>query len=111
MFNVVEKELNNIHNINKIHPRKQRTVKNILKIVPRIRIFGSATRWDCNEKSDIDILLDKKDICCSKKEIYKKLERLIDTGFDLLWEDEINNNITETQKKNIINRSVELYEE
>ncbi len=111
MFNVVEKELNNIHNINKIHPRKQRTVSKILKEIPTIKVFGSAIRWDCNEKSDIDILLNKDKVGCSKKEAYKKLVKCIDTDFDLLWEDEIKDNMTENQKENIIDKSVELYEE
>lgn len=111
MFNVVEKELNCIHNINKIHPRKQRTVRNILKEIPRIKVFGSAIRWDCNEKSDIDILLNKNKVGCSKKEAYRKLVKCIDTDFDLLWEDEIKDNMTDSQKNNIIDRSVECYEE
>ena len=111
MFNVVEKELNSIHNINRIHPRKQRTVRNILKEIPRIKVFGSAIRWDCSETSDIDILLNKDNVGCSKKEAYKKLERCIDTDFDLLWEDEIKDNMMDNQKENIIDRSVELYEE
>lgn len=54
-FPVVEKSLHSIHNIEHTHPRKQRVVRVILKVIPSISVFGSATRWDYNEKSDINI--------------------------------------------------------
>lgn len=110
MFNVVEKNLNNIHNINLIHPRKQRDVAKILKELPYITVFGSAIRWDCNEKSDIDILLDINKINCSKKEAYKKIAKNIDSDFDLLWVDEIKDLLNDQQQKEILEKGVELYE-
>ena len=33
----------------------------------RYKTNRSATRWDCNEKSDIDLLLNKEDIKMSKE--------------------------------------------
>lgn len=111
MFNVVEKSLNNIHNINLIHPRKQRDVRNILKELPRITIFGSAIRWDCNEKSDLDILLDVNKVNCSKKEAYKKIAKSINTDFDLLWLDEIEDQLNKQQVRDILEKGVEVYEE
>lgn len=62
-------ELNsNIHikNIDKINKIKREKVKNILnnveknnseKMIKKIIIFGSSTRFDCREDSDIDICI------------------------------------------------------
>lgn len=109
-FPVVEKELYSIKNIEHIHPRKQRIIKKILNEIPIISVFGSSTRWDCNEKSDLDLLLDKNDIKLSKDEVFRVLARIIDSDFDVLWKDEIENNANEFQKNSIINRSVKVYE-
>ena len=109
MFNVCDKKLNNIHNIRLIHPRKQRIVGLILNKIPRISVFGSSTRWDCNETSDIDILLDINKINCNKSEAYKYIRDIVKSDFDLLWLDEIKDNLNKQQYKNIIERSVDLY--
>ena len=109
-FPVVEKSLNSIRNIEHIHPRKQRLVREILKIVPVVSIFGSATRWDCNEKSDIDILVDKNDVKIPKEELFNKLVHIENINFDLLWKDEIKLKLNKFQKKNIIDESVKVYE-
>ena len=77
--------------------------------MPAISVFGSATRWGCNEKSDIDLLLNKNDVHISKEEVFNKLAKIIDSDFDILWEDEIKNNLNKYQEDNIINRSVKLY--
>ena len=51
-------------NVNRIHPIKQRMVKDIVDAaccddaVRRIIIFGSATRYDCDMTSDLDICID-----------------------------------------------------
>ena len=51
-------------NVNRIHPLKQREVKEIVdsartdEAVRRIVIFGSSIRYDCNETSDLDICID-----------------------------------------------------
>lgn len=109
-FPVVEKSLHSIHNIEHIHPRKQRVVREILKVIPSISVFGSATRWDCNEKSDIDILLDRNEVKMTNDEVFKKLIHTIDSSFDILWLDEIKEGISKYQEKNIIDGSVKLYE-
>ena len=109
-FPVVEKSLNSICNIEHIHPRKQRLVREVLKIVPVVSIFGSATRWDCNEKSDIDILVDKNDVKIPKEELFNKLVHIENINFDLLWKDEIELKLNKFQKKNIIDESVKVYE-
>ncbi len=109
-FPVVEKYLKKIKNIEHIHPRKQRIVEKILKEIPVISVFGSSTRWDCNEKSDIDLLLDKNDIKMSKDEVFMKLVKIIDDNFDLLWKDEIEGKLNKYEKENILNRSIKLYE-
>lgn len=108
-FPIVEKHLSSIKNIEHIHPRKQRMVEKILKEVPVISVFGSATRWDCNEKSDIDLLLNINDINITKEETFNKLAKIINSDFDILWADEIENYLNKYQKDNIINRSVKLY--
>lgn len=109
-FPVVEKSLNSIHNIEHIHPRKQRVVRDILKVIPKISVFGSATRWDCNEKSDIDILLDRNEIKLTNKEAYKILVNTINSSFDVLWLDEIKGNLNKFQQNNVIDGSIKLYE-
>lgn len=108
-FPIVEKHLSSIKNIEHIHPRKQRVVEKILKEVPVISVFGSSTRWDCNETSDIDLLLNKNDISMSKEEVFSRLARIIDSDFDILWEDEIRDCLDKHQKDNILNRSVKVY--
>ena len=51
-------------NVNRIHPIKQKTVKEIVdtasrdQAVRRVIIFGSATRYDCDMTSDLDICID-----------------------------------------------------
>ena len=51
-------------NVNKIHPIKQELVKKIVeaakadRYVTKIIIFGSATRYDCDITSDLDICID-----------------------------------------------------
>ena len=55
--------------VNRIHPLKQREVKEIVDAarrdenVRRIVIFGSSTRFDCNEGSDLDICIDWSKDC------------------------------------------------
>lgn len=56
-------------NVNKIHPLKQKIVKDIIaaahkdKNVRKIIIFGSSTRYDCDVTSDLDICVDWKEDC------------------------------------------------
>ena len=107
-FPIVEKRLYDIKNIEHIHPRKQRIIEKILKIIPTFNVFGSAIRWDCNEKSDIDLLIDKNEINISKEEIFNKLAKSIDSDFDILWLDEIENNLNKYQKENILNGSIRI---
>ena len=55
--------------VNKIHPIKQRAVKDIVDAarkdaaVRKIIIFGSSTRYDCDVTSDLDICIDWVDDC------------------------------------------------
>ena len=54
-------------NCNQIHPLKQRDVASIVecakndKNIKRLLIFGSATRFDCNSYSDIDLFVERDD--------------------------------------------------
>lgn len=56
-------------NVNRIHPIKQKAVKEIVaaaakdREVNRIIIFGSSIRYDCDMTSDLDICIDWKDKC------------------------------------------------
>ena len=109
-FPVVEKSLYSIYNIEHIHPRKQRIIRDILREIPVINVFGSSIRWDCNEKSDLDLLLDKNEIKISKEDAFKILSRVINSDFDILWKDEIINSANEFQKANIIDGSIKVYE-
>ena len=109
-FPVVEKSLYSIYNIEHIHPRKQRIIRDILREIPVINVFGSSIRWDCNEKSDLDLLLDKNEIKISKEEVFKILTRIVDSDFDILWRDEIIDDVNKFQKDNIIDGSIKVYE-
>lgn len=102
IFNICDKELKKINGIQHIHPRKQRDVAKILKELWYVSIFGSSTRLDCNEKSDIDILLDIDKLNCTKKEAYNKIFKAINSPFDLLWLDEIEGKADKYQRKNIV---------
>ena len=109
-FPVVDKSLCSIHNIEHIHPRKQRLVREILKKIPCFSVFGSSIRWDCNEKSDIDILLDRNEVNMSNEEAFRTLVQVINSDFDVLWKDEIEKKSNKHQKENIIERSIKVYE-
>ena len=60
---------NSFKYVNRIHPLKQRIVKEIVaaaKIDPyvkRIIIFGSSIRYDCDISSDLDICIDWTEAC------------------------------------------------
>ena len=62
-FNKVVGE-DSFSNVNRIHPIKQRIVKDIVDAacsddaVRKIIIFGSSTRYDCDVTSDLDICID-----------------------------------------------------
>ena len=59
---VVQKDA--FSHVNRIHPIKQRMVKDIVDAarlddsVRKIIIFGSATRYDCDITSDLDVCID-----------------------------------------------------
>lgn len=63
--------------VNKIHPIKQRVVKEIVDAarsdqeVERIIIFGSSIRYDCDITSDLDICIDWKQDCYDAEGILK----------------------------------------
>ena len=59
--------------VNRIHPIKQKIVKEIVDSaqldpeVRRIIIFGSATRYDCDMTSDLDICIDWASPCYDRE--------------------------------------------
>ena len=108
-FPIVEKTLYNINNIEHIHPRKQRDIGKILEKIPVISVFGSSTRWDCNEKSDLDLLLDIDEIGMTKDEAFRTIASIVNSDFDLLWKDEIITDLNDFQKENILDGSVKVY--
>lgn len=65
------------NNVNRIHPLKQRLVKEIVskakedQDVKRIIVFGSSTRYDCDINSDLDICIDWKTPCYDEDGILK----------------------------------------
>lgn len=72
---VVEKDA--FVNVNRIHPIKQKIVKEIVdaankdREVKRIIIFGSSTRYDCDITSDIDICIDWAQDCYDSEGVLK----------------------------------------
>ena len=68
-------------NVRRIHPLKQRAVKQIVDAarsdvaVNRIIVFGSSTRYDCNETSDLDICIDWNQDCYDDEGVLKPFTR------------------------------------
>lgn len=64
-------------NVNRIHPIKQRQVKDIVEAarddqeVDRIIVFGSSTRYDCDMTSDLDICINWKRDCYDSEGVLK----------------------------------------
>ena len=52
----------------------------------------------------------KGEVSLTKEEAYKILARIINSDFDVLWKDEIINNVNKFQKTNIIDGSIKVYE-
>lgn len=75
-FNKIVEE-DSFLSVNRIHPIKQRIVKEIVNAakkdnyVKRIIIFGSSTRYDCDITSDLDICIDWYDNCYDEDGILK----------------------------------------
>lgn len=79
---------NSFKYVNRIHPLKQRIVKEIVaaaKIDPyvkRIIIFGSSIRYDCDISSDLDICIDWTEACYDDegflKPFTRNMRRIID---------------------------------
>lgn len=86
-FNTVVPPSSFLH-VNKIHPLKQRNVRDIVQAakddgnVRRIIIFGSATRYDCDVTSDLDVCIDWNYDCYDEDGVLqpftKPLRRVID---------------------------------
>lgn len=69
-------EMDSFKNVKKIHPLKQKMVKAIVdaakedSYVSRIIVFGSATRYDCDITSDLDICIEWTKPCRDEDDIY-----------------------------------------
>lgn len=67
--------------VNKIHPLKQQQVCDIVaaakkdNAVNSVIIFGSATRYDCDIDSDLDICIDWKNGCYDDEGVLKPFTR------------------------------------
>lgn len=67
------------NNLQKIHPLKQVQVNKLCSLakdyaVNRIIVFGSATRWDCHNLSDLDLCVDWQ--CCVYDDNYVYTEEV-----------------------------------
>ena len=75
-FNKVVDE-SSFQSVNRIHPIKQRQVAKIVDYakndmyIKRIIIFGSSTRYDCDETSDLDICVDWSEDCYDSDGVLK----------------------------------------
>lgn len=69
------------NHVNRIHPIKQKVVKNIVnaakrdEFVKRLIIFGSSTRYDCDFTSDLDICIDWMQDCYDGEGVLKPFTR------------------------------------
>lgn len=69
-------DLGSFKNVKKIHPLKQKMVKEIVEAarkdsyVSRIIVFGSATRYDCDITSDLDLCVDWTQPCRDSDGVY-----------------------------------------
>lgn len=114
-FYVLNTSFNQVMNINKIHPLKQKKVYYLIKnlvnmgFVKRIWIFGSSTNNSCNINSDIDVLVELENddfssdddiVCLIQKNFAKSLGSNFDVVFlnDLDKTKQIYNNILKTRR-------------
>ena len=64
-------------NVNRVHPLKQRLVKEVVDIAKRdnyvvkIIIFGSSIRYDCDITSDLDICIEWVEDCYDQNGVLK----------------------------------------
>jgi predicted nucleotidyltransferase len=112
-FNICDNRIKDVQGIQHIHPRKQRQVAGIVKkmkpYADSIRVFGSATRWDCNEKSDLDIAITPEDNVVDIKGLNKLLQQETNFNFDLLEINDIDKQMSKYQKENIIDKGIVFY--
>lgn len=79
-FNTVV-DKNSFQHVNKIHPLKQKLVKDIVQVaknddsVKKIIVFGSSTRYDCDITSDLDLCIDWKYDCYDMDGILKSFTK------------------------------------
>lgn len=115
IFYVLNTSFNQVKNINKIHPLKQKKVYHLIKnlvnmdFVKRIWIFGSSTNNSCNINSDVDVLVELENddfsrddniVCLIQKNFAKSLGSNFDVVFlnDLDKTKQIYNNILKTRR-------------
>lgn len=79
-FNTIV-DKNSFQHVNKIHPLKQKLVKDIVQVaknddsVKKIIVFGSSTRYDCDITSDLDLCIDWKYDCYDMEGILKSFTK------------------------------------
>lgn len=114
-FNVISN--NDNFEINRIHPLKQKSANIIFDIVKddkrinKVIIFGSSTNITCNNKSDIDIMIELKKSYISKDNkniISDNISKALDYNVDIIWKDTIKNN---SNIYNNIMKGVTIYEQ
>ena len=101
-FNVIDRRYNSVMNINKIHPLKQDKIYHLVtdsdtQDIRKIWIFGSSTNNSCNIFSDIDVLVELKNVQNSNYEdtvcrMHKIFSKSLGSDFDLLVSEELDKN-------------------
>ena len=101
-------------NVNKIHPLKQKAVKEIVDAaredpaVRRLIVFGSSTRYDCDNTSDLDICIDWVKACYDKDGVLypftvnmrKAISQATKGGADVVNYDYIDDTLVESAVRN-----------
>lgn len=115
---IVDKEA--FKNVNKIHPLKQKLVKEIVskakndKEVKRIIVFGSSTRYDCDITSDLDICIDWYSPCYDEEGVLKPFTRSMRKAISSITKglaDVVNYNyLNDTDIADAVNKGVIVYE-
>lgn len=107
-------------NVNRIHPIKQKMVKNIVNaaklddFVKRLIVFGSSTRYDCDFTSDLDICIDWNEDCYDSEGVLKpftgKMRKVISRESNGCADVVNYDYLDDTVVKNAVEEGVVVYE-
>lgn len=109
---IVMKGCDKLKNADRIFPLKQAELINVVNVlkpyVNKIIVFGSSTNWNCNYKSDIDLVVEPNDKY-NALFISKELSKVTLNGYDLFTVEQLKN-ADNTLKDEVEQNGVCIYE-